>query len=282
VPQTGAVSVRSFNRNFEGRCGGPGINVYLASPAVCAAIALAGEIVDPRGVFEPIRVRLPANYLLDDRGIIPPATNPASVEIRRGPNIKPIPTRGELDEVLRGEALIKLPDNVTTDHILPAHASILAYRSNVPAIAEYVFRYVDPDFASRAREKGGGFVIARQNYGQGSSREHAAMAPMYLGVKAVIAQSFARIHTANLANFGIAPLIFEHPDAYDTVEQGDELEIAGFASALRQGATRFEVRNLTRADAFLVRLDLGERHRQILLAGGLLNFVRAQALAPAS
>jgi aconitate hydratase len=282
VPQTGAVSVRSFNRNFEGRCGAPGINVYLASPAVCAAIALAGEIVDPRGVFEPIRVRLPNRSRTDDSGILPPADHPEQVEIRRGPNIKPIPTRGPLDETLRGEALIKVGDNVSTDHILPAHASILAYRSNVPAIAEYVFRYVDPDFVARARQKGGGFVIAGQNYGQGSSREHAAMAPMYLGVKAVIAKSFARIHSANLANFGIVPLILANPDEYALVDQDDALEIAKLASELATGQDRFEVRNQTKDRVFTVRFELGDRDRRVLLAGGLLNYVREAALAPAS
>ena len=281
VPQTGAISVRSFNRNFEGRCGAPGINVHLASPAVCAAIALAGEVVDPRGLFEPVKVRLPNRYLLDDRGILPPADDPDQIEIRRGPNIKPIPTRGPLEESLGGEALIKVGDNVSTDHILPAHASILAYRSNVPAIAEYVFRYVDPGFVARAREKGGGFVIAGQNYGQGSSREHAALAPMYLGVRAVIAQSFARIHLANLANFGIAPLVLEDPAQYERLDQGDELEIPYLAERLREGETTFEVINHTRGDRFEVRLELTGRPREVLLAGGLLNFVREQALAEA-
>lgn len=282
VPHTGAVSVRSFNRNFEGRCGAPGINVYLTSPAVCAAIALAGEIVDPRQLFEPVRVRLPNRYRVDDSGILPPAEKPEEIEIRRGPNIKPIPTRGPLEESLHGEALIKVGDNITTDHIIPAHASILAYRSNVPAIAEYVFSFVDRDFVRRAKEKGGGFVIAGQNYGQGSSREHAAMAPMYLGVKAVIAKSFARIHMANLANFGIAPLILEDPSEYDQLEQGDELEIPALAEGIRNGLTTFTVHNRTKGRTFSVRLDLGDRQRRILLAGGLLNFVRQEALAPAS
>jgi aconitate hydratase len=282
VPHTGAVSVRSFNRNFEGRCGAPGINVYLASPAVCAAIALAGEIVDPRGRFEPVRVRLPNRYLVDDRGILPPASDPAEVEIRRGPNIKPIPTRGPLENTLRGPVLIKVGDNISTYHILPAHASILAYRSNVPAIAEYVFRYVDPTFVERAREQGGGFVVAGQNYGQGSSREHAAMAPMYLGVKAVIAQGFARIHLQNLANFGIAPLTLEDPTEYEQLEQGDDLELANLTTLLEAGQDRFEIVNHTRDRRVAVRLELGARHRQIMLAGGLLNFVRQQALAAAS
>jgi aconitate hydratase len=281
VPHTGAVSVRSFNRNFDGRCGAPGINVYLASPAVCAAIALAGEIVDPRGLFEPVRVRLPNRYHVDDRGVIPPAENGESVEIRRGPNIKPIPTRGPLEPSLRGEVLIKLGDNVTTDTIIPAHAGILAFRSNVPALAEYTFSLVDRDFVQRAREKGGGFVLAGQNYGQGSSREHAALAPMYLGVRAVIAQSFARIHTANLVNFGVAPLVLEDPAAYAEIEPGDALELDGLADGLRAGESRFEVRNLTRDTTFFVRLELGDRLRQVLLAGGLLNFVRDQALAKA-
>jgi predicted aconitate hydratase len=279
VPHTGAVSVRSFNRNFDGRCGAPGINVYLASPAVCAAIGLAGEIVDPRGLYEPIKVRLPNRYHLDDRGILPPAESPDQVEIRRGDNIKPIPTRGPLEPALQGEVLLKLRDNITTDTILPAHANILAYRSNVPAIAEFTFTFVDPSFAARAREKGGGFVLAGQNYGQGSSREHAALAPMYLGVKAVIAQSFARIHMANLANWGIAPLILENADDYATIDQGDQLEVPNLATDLAAGATRFEIRNQTKGSIVPAHLDLGARPRQILLAGGLLNFVRHEALA---
>jgi aconitate hydratase len=282
TPHTGAVSVRSFNRNFEGRCGAPGINVYLASPAVCAAIALAGEIVDPRGLYEPIRVRLPNRYLIDDRGVLPPAASADEVEIRRGPNIAPIPTRGPLEPALRGEVLIKLRDNVTTDGIIPAHAAILAYRSNVPKIAEYTFSLLDPTFVERAKQKGGGFVLAGQNYGQGSSREHAAIAPMYLGVKAIIAQSFARIHTANLANWGIAPLVLDDPADYATIDQGDDLEVVGLADGLRSGATTFTVRNYSKGRDVTVRLNLLERHRQILLAGGMLNFVRQEALAPAS
>jgi aconitate hydratase len=178
--------------------------------------------------------------------------------------------------------LIKVGDDVSTDHILPAHASILAFRSNVPAIAEYVFRYVDPTFVERARQQGGGFVVAGQNYGQGSSREHAAMAPMYLGVKAIIAQSFARIHLQNLANFGIAPLLLEDPAEYHRLEPSDDLELADLTAQLEAGQTRVEVRNHSRSRCFQVRLELGERHRQILLAGGLLNFVREQALATAS
>jgi aconitate hydratase len=281
VPHTGAVSIRSFNRNFDGRCGAPGINVHLASPAVCAAIALAGEIVDPRGLFEPVTVRLPNRYRIDDRGILPPADEPDRIEIRRGPNIKPIPTRGQLEESLQGEALIKVGDNVSTDHILPAHASILAFRSNVPAIADYVFSYVDPSFVSRAKEQGGGFVIAGQNYGQGSSREHAALAPMFLGVRAIIAQSFARIHQDNLANFGIAPLLLEDPAEYEQLEQGDVLEIPHLAERLREGESVFEVFNQSRDRRFEVRLELTGRPRQVLLAGGLLNFVRDEALATA-
>ena len=273
VPQTGAVSVRSFNRNFEGRCGAPGINVYLASPAVCAAIALAGEIVDPRSLFQPIRVRLPNRYRTDDSGILPPADHPEQVEIRRGPNIKPIPTRGPLGETLRGEVLIKVGDNISTDHILPAHASILAYRSNVPAIAEYVFRYVDPDFVARAREKGGGFVIAGQNYGQGSSREHAAICPMYLGVPAILAKSFARIHHDNLVNFGVVPLTFAEESDYDAVEPEDLLEIRDIRQRLHAGGGTLDIRNVSKGTTIAARLNLLPRLRQILLAGGLLNLV---------
>jgi aconitate hydratase len=275
VPQTGAVSLRSFNRNFEGRCGAPGIFVYLASPAVCAAAAVAGEIVDPRALGAPFEIRPPRRYLVDDRGIIPPASDPSAVEVRRGPNIRPIPTREPLAERLAGEVLIKVGDNVSTDHILPAHANILAYRSNVPAIAEYVFHYVDREFVARAKAKGGGFIVAGQNYGQGSSREHAAIAPSYLGIKAVIAKSFARIHQANLVNFGIAPLLFADPADYDRVAPGDALEVPDIRAAVAAGRSELRVWNRTQGYDFPVRLELAERPRRVLLAGGLLPYVRA-------
>jgi len=283
VPQTGAVSLRSFNRNFEGRCGAPGINVYLASPVTCAAAAIAGEIVDPRTLErEPIRIRLPRAYKVDDRMIVPPAERPEDIEIRRGPNIKPIPRRGPLEASLRGRVLTVVGDNVSTDGILPAHADILALRSNVPAISEHVFKFVDPGFIGRARERGGGFIVAGQNYGQGSSREHAALAPSYLGVKAVIAKGFARIHRANLTNFGVMPLQLVDESEYDRLAVDDELEVEDARTMIEHGASEIAVKNLTRGSTFATRVDLSDRQRALLLAGGLLNAVRGPNGKPAT
>ena len=274
VPQTGAVSLRSFNRNFEGRCGAPGVNVYLSSPVVCAAAAITGEIVDPRTLDrDPIRIRLPRAYRVDDRMIIPPAERPEEVEIRRGPNIQPIPRRGPLEDTLQGRALVKAGDNVSTDGILPAHAPILALRSNVPAISEHVFKFIDPKFVERAKALGGGFIVAGFNYGQGSSREHAALAPSYLGVKAVIAKSFARIHRANLTNFGVLPLTLVDPDDYDQLDVDDELEISNVRTLIAEGATEIAVLNKTKNRTFQTRVELTDRLRKLLLKGGLMNSV---------
>jgi aconitate hydratase len=273
VPPSGGVSVRSFNRNFPGRSGGTDNRVYLASPAVCAATAIAGAIADPRGLGRVRQFRLPPRYLVDDSGILPPADDPGAVRIRRGPNIKPLPRRGPLEAAIAGEVLIKLGDNVSTDAILPAGAQVLPLRSNVPAIAEYVFRYVDPGFVERARAKGGGLIVAGQNYGQGSSREHAAICPMYLGVKAILAKSFARIHHDNLVNFGVVPLVFADPADYDAVELGDRLEIDDLRRLVQEGATTIAIRNASRGTTITAQLHVLPRLRQILLAGGLLNYV---------
>ncbi|MGH8069379.1 MAG: aconitate hydratase [Candidatus Entotheonellia bacterium] len=273
VPPSGGVSVRSFNRNFPGRSGGTDNRVYLASPAVCAATAIAGEITDPRDLGQPRRFHLPTRYLIDDSGILPPASDPEQVHIRRGPNIKPLPTRGPLEDPIVGEVLIKLGDNISTDTILPAGAQVLPLRSNIPAIAEFVFRYADPTFVERAKAKGGGLIVAGQNYGQGSSREHAAMCPMYLGVKAILAKSFARIHHDNLVNFGVVPLTFAHEADYDAVEPGDMLEMRDIRQLVREGASTLEIHNLSKRTTIVTHLSLFPRLRNILLAGGLLNFV---------
>jgi len=275
VPQTGAVSIRSFNRNFDGRCGAPGINVYLASPVTCAAAALAGVIVDPRTLSErSIKIRLPRAYKIDDRMILAPAEDGTAVEIRRGPNIKPIPTRDALAPSLRGMVLTKVGDNISTDGILPAHADILAYRSNLPAISNFVFKLVDPTFVEHAKEHGGGFIVAGQNYGQGSSREHAALAPSYLGVKAVLAKGFARIHRANLTNFGVVPLQFADEAEYDAIDRDDELEIADVQRLIASGESEIPVENLTKGRTIVTRVELSDRQRNLLLVGGLLNSVR--------
>jgi len=273
APATGANSLRSFNRNFPGRSGTKDDQVYLASPAVCAASALRGAITDPRALGTPPTVVWPATLATSDSMIIPPAEAPEAVEVVRGPNIQPLPMRGPLEDELRGRLLLKLGDNITTDHIMPAGAKVLPLRSNVPALAEHVFAPIDPSFPQRAREAGGGFVVAGENYGQGSSREHAALAPMYLGLKAVVARSFARIHAANLVNFGILPLILE-PDADDSLfAVGDAWCIAGVRQALREGAP-LTVQNLTRGTRFQVHYHLTPRQVEVVLAGGLLNYLR--------
>jgi aconitate hydratase len=280
VPPSGSVSVRSFNRNFPGRSGGTDNHVYLASPAVCAATAVAGEITDPRDLGQPRRFRLPTRYPIDDSGLLPPARDPTQVQIRRGPNIKPLPTRGPLDDSISGEVLIKLGDNISTDTILPAGAQVLPLRSNIPAIAEYVFHYPDPTFVARAKAKGGGFIVAGQNYGQGSSREHAAMCPMYLGVKAILARSFARIHHDNLVNFGVLPLTFADEADYDAIEPEDRLEIRDLRQRIGEGADTLSVQNLSKGTTMITQLTLLPRLRQILLAGGLLNYVGQGAEEP--
>ncbi len=271
VPSFGAVSVRSFNRNFPGRSGGLDNGVYLASPAACAAAALAGEIADPRA-FATDDIGLPETYLIDDSGILPPAEHPEKIDIRRGPNIQPLPTRGDLEDVLPGPVLLKLGDNISTDHILPAGPQVLPLRSNVPAIAEYLFRYVDETFVERAKAQGGGFIIAAQNYGQGSSREHAALCPMYFGIKAILAKSFARIHRDNLINYAVLPLTFVRAEDYDTIDVADDLEIRDVRQRLAEGATTLIVHNHTQQTTVETSLELTPRQRQILLSGGLLRY----------
>ncbi|MGD9100339.1 MAG: aconitase family protein, partial [Anaerolineae bacterium] len=274
APPTNAASVRSFNRNFLGRSGTADDLVYLASPETCAATALHGVITDPRKLGDPIVVLPPEQYLVDDNMIVPPAEDPEAVEIIRGPNIKPVPVAQPVPDSLRARVLLKVGDNVTTDHIMPAGAQILPLRSNIPAIAEYVFWRVDPDFVQRAKEWGGGLVVGGVNYGQGSSREHAALAPMYLGLKAVIARSFARIHHTNLINVGILPLTFADEAGYDALEPGDEWEITGVHAALQAGEP-LTVYNLSQEKRFQAGYDLTERQIDILLAGGLLNYIKA-------
>ncbi|MFQ6057828.1 MAG: aconitate hydratase [Anaerolineae bacterium] len=290
APPTDAVSLRTFNRNFPGRSGTPNDHVYLCSPEVAAAAAITGQITDPRRLGDPIEVAIPEQYVIDDRMIIPPSPEPETVEIIRGPNIRPVPLgqpcgiripQGQPPaEALRGQVLLKVGDNITTDHILPAGARILPLRSNIPAISEYVYVRVDPTFPERARalkEKGvAGIVVGGENYGQGSSREHAALAPMYLGLKAVIARSFARIHWVNLINFGILPLNFVRAADYEAIEQGEELEIVDVRSALQTGDT-VKVRNLTKGTEFTVRHDLTPRQVEIVLDGGLLNHIKQAA-----
>ncbi len=274
VPRHGAVSVRSFNRNFPGRSGGLDNSVYLASPAVCAATAVAGCIADPRDyALGSECMEMPDRFFTDDSGIIPPADDPGSVVIRRGPNIKPIPASQPMPESVGGQILIKLGDNISTDHILPAGATTLALRSNVPAISEYVFAYLDKGFAERARSSGGGVIVAGENYGQGSSREHAALAPAYLGVGFILAKSFARIHRDNLVNYGIMPLTFADEADYESLEQGQRLVLGDARSAVELGASSVTVAETTADLTIRANVELSDRQRQILLAGGLLRYV---------
>jgi aconitate hydratase len=278
-PGSGEVSLRTSNRNFEGRSGTRDAQVYLLSPEVAAASALAGEIVDPRTLGDsPIELAPPDRYDIDDSMFIFPDDVEGAVEIERGPNIGAPPIADPLTETLSGTATIKVGDNITTDHIMPAGAR-LKYRSNVPTYSTFVFEMTDPEFATRAaalRDQGlHNVIVAGQSYGQGSSREHAALCPMYLGVKAVIAQSIERIHMANLINFGIVPLLFADEADYGKIEQGDTLSVPNLREAVADGAT-IVVRNDTQGEDIPMQADFTDRQRQILLAGGLLNYTREQ------
>jgi len=274
APPSGGNSVRTFNRNFPGRSGTPGDSVWLCSPETAAATALHGVITDPRILGDPPRIDEPEAYEIYSAGFLAPALNPDAVQIYTGPNIVPPPPTQPVPEWVRGEVLIKLGHNVSTDEILPGGNDVLPLRSNIPAISEYTFRAVDPGFAARAKLKGGGLVVAGENYGQGSSREHAAIAPMYLGVKAVIALSYARIHEANLVNFGIPPLRFLDPADYATVQQGDMIVIEHVREPLEQGLPLVAT-NQTRQRPYRLNHSLSPRQLDMLLAGGLVPFLRS-------
>ena len=272
-PPSAGISVRSFNRNFLGRSGTKDGQVFLASPETCAATAIKGKITDPRKLGVAPKVTMPTKFKIDDSNIIKPSRTPDKVKIVRGPNIAPLPVRGPLEDKISTKLLLHLEDNITTDHIMPAGAKILPFRSNIPKISEFVFFYVDQDFARKAKEVKSSSVVGGENYGQGSSREHAALAPMYLGVKFVIAKSFARIHKTNLVNFGILPLNFKNAEDYKRLKAGDELVIAGITKALDNNAD-LVVENKTQNYKFEVSYDLSDRQKAILKAGGLLNFTK--------
>ena len=278
APASNSNSIRSFNRNWPGRSGTKDDSVYLASPETCAAAALFGEITDPRKLGAYPKIEWPEKFVVDDSAILSPSNQPQMIEVIRGPNIKPLPRRGSMERTLSGEVIIKVGDNVSTDAIMPAGAKILPLRSNIPAISEYVFAWTDPDFVKRAKEKKGGFIVAGVNYGQGSSREHAALAPMYLGVQAVIAKSFSRIHKSNLINFGIVPLEFANPEVYSRISLGSRIFFDGVTEALRGSSENVQVKVDDGQMQF--KLILTRRLRDILLAGGLLNYTRASQAAP--
>jgi len=277
-PNSGGVSLRTFNRNFEGRSGTADAGVYLVSPEVAAVSALTGYLTDPGEVLgdEP-EFSLPESFLINDNMITPPAPpeEAASVEILRGPNIKPFPKTAPLPETLDASCALKVGDNITTDHIMPAGAKILPLRSNIPAISRFCFAVCDKDFPDRAQALGKSIIVGGSNYGQGSSREHAALAPLYLGVKAVLVKSFARIHRANLINAGILPLTFVNEADYENISQGDRLVIEGLREKIRSGAP-LTVRNTSKGIDIPVFCELSHRNRRILLAGGLLDYTREQ------
>ena len=270
APPSGGISLRTFNRNFKGRSGTQDAQLYLVSPEVAAASALRGFITDPRELGEPVHVEMPEKFIIDDGLIIPPSDTPDSVEIIRGPNIQPPPKGKSLPSSLSGEVLLKVGDNITTDDITPAGAW-LKYRSNVPRYSEAAFCNIDPDFHKIAKEKPNGIIVGGANYGQGSSREHAALVPRYLGIKAVMAKSFARIHHANLVNFGIIPLIFVNEYDYELIEKNDLIDFGSIRDSILSKRD-FKIKNLTKDIEIEVRHELSDRGIKILLSGGLLNY----------
>ena len=273
-PNSGGVSVRTFNRNFEGRSGTRDAQVYLASPEVAAASAILGHIADPRELGEYPEVQLPERFSIDDSGVLLPASpeEAKSVEVVRGPNIRPMPLGEPLKDEISAPLTLKVGDNITTDHIMPAGAKILPYRSNVPKLSEFCFTVCDETFPQRAKAAVRSIIVGGANYGQGSSREHAALVPMYLGVRAVVAKSFARIHAANLINYGILPLTFVNADDYDRLTQGDDLTISGIFAGLESG--KFTLTDKTTGATFALACELSPRQREILRDGGLLAYTR--------
>lgn len=273
VPNTGGVSLRTFNRNFKGRCGTETADVYLSSPEIAAMSAIKGYIVSAEDFDKDVDldIELPDTFLINDNLIVEPAKEGEAVEIIRGPNIKPFPKGKPSEDLVTGKVLLKVGDGITTDHIMPSNAHLLPYRSNIPYLSEFCFDQVDKDFAVNAKKYGGGMIVGGLNYGQGSSREHAALVPLYLGIKAVIAKSFARIHRNNLINNGIMPLTFKNSDDYLTIDAFDELEIQNVLSGMDSG--ELTVLNKTKNLEYTVNLNMSERYIGILKSGGLLNIV---------
>ncbi len=271
-PNSGGVSLRTFNRNFLGRSGTKDGQVYLVSPETAAASALTGYITDPT-TLEPIApVALPDAFHIDDSAVLAPAADGSTVEVLRGPNIKEFPQSKAFSDTLEAKAVLKVGDNITTDHIMPAGAKILPYRSNIPKLSQFCFEVCDPTFPERAKAAGDGMIIGGSNYGQGSSREHAALVPMYLGIRCVLAKSFARIHVANLINAGILPLTFADPQDYEELQQDHVLEISHILSSMETGV--FTVLDKTTGKAISANCQLSKRQQKILLSGGLLNYTK--------
>lgn len=273
-PGTNSVSLRTFNRNFYGRSGTLSAQIYLVSPEVAAASAIEGVLTDPRDYkieFNNLEID---KFLIDDSMIIKPSEESDLVKVVRGPNIKPFPINTKLENTISGKIVLKTEDNITTDHIMPSNAKLLPFRSNIPYLSEFCFNTVDTEFPKRAKENNGGFIIGGENYGQGSSREHAALAPLYLGVKGVITKSFARIHKANLINSGIIPMTFINEKDYDEVDLLDELELRNLNENLYNGV--LEITNITKCNTFKVKIELSRKEIEIIKAGGKLNYTKKQ------
>ena len=272
-PNSGGVSLRTFNRNFEGRSGTKDGQVYLVSPETAVAAAVFGKITDPAELGEMPQVTMPEKFRIDDSAVIEPApeSEAADVEILKGPNIKSCPSGEPAADVIDAPLTLKVGDNITTDHIMPAGSRILPYRSNIPHLSQYCFEVCDPTFPERAKAAGRSIIVGGENYGQGSSREHAALVPLYLGVRAVVAKSFARIHAANLINAGIMPLTFENPEDYDSLNQGDELRLSGIHEGMKNG--KIILTDVATGKECMLKCSYTERQQAILLAGGLLKYV---------
>ena len=276
-PNSGGVSLRTFNRNFLGRSGTKDGQVYLVSPETAVAAALTGYITDPTTFTEPLNVQMPTEFLVNDSAVLAPlaAEEAVSAEVLRGPNIKEFPKSKAFNDSLTAQLVLKVGDNITTDHIMPAGAKILPYRSNIPYLSRFCFEVCDPSFSERAKAAGDGIIVGGSNYGQGSSREHAALVPMYLGIRGVIAKSFARIHVANLINAGILPMTFENPDDYDKLAEDAKLTISDIYAGMEKGVLTVTADN---GFSFNVVCNLTQRQRAILLAGGLLNYTKEGGL----